>query len=188
MFAERGYDGTSFDAIASAADVSRAVLYDHFASKGDLHGALLRAETTRLLEHVAARVLDAPADMRLRLRAGVDGFFGFVETHPFAWRMIFRDPPSDPRVAAVHREIQEQATRAIATMLADGARQAELPVSAEEPRLLAFAEMLKVAQNSLAARWWDDRSLRREQLVDWVMAFCWDGLPSALIEATEATD
>ena len=185
LFAERGYDGTPLDAIASAAGVTRAVLYDHFSSKGDLHGALLRAETNRLLEHVAGRVLEAPDDMRLRLQAGVEGFFAFVETHPFAWRMIFRDPPSDPRVAAVHREIQEQATRAIAVMLADGARQVGLPVSAEEPRLRAFAEMLKVAQNSLAAMWWDDRSLRREQLVEWVMAFSWDGLPRALTEATD---
>ncbi len=32
LFAERGYDATPFEAIASAADVTRAVLYDHFPS------------------------------------------------------------------------------------------------------------------------------------------------------------
>jgi AcrR family transcriptional regulator len=183
LFAERGYDATSFEAVAEAAGVTRAVVYDHFASKADLQAGLLKAETERLLGYVGEAVAQAPASARERLRVGVEAFFGFVEEHPFAWRMIFRDPPADARIAAAHREIQSQATKAITAMLAEGARAEGAAVSGQEARLEAFAEMLKVAQNCLAARWWDDRSLRREQLVEWVLEFTWDGLAKALATA-----
>ena len=36
LFAERGYVATSFDAIAEAAGVGRATVFDHFASKAEL--------------------------------------------------------------------------------------------------------------------------------------------------------
>lgn len=180
LFAQKGYEATSLEAIAEAAGVSRAVLYDHFDSKAELQAALLRAETERLLTHVGGAVIQAPTSAYERLRVGVDAFFSFVEEHPFAWRMIFRDPPTDAHVAAAHHEIQSQATKAIAAMLAEGAQAEGVAVSGHEARLEAFAEMLKVAQNCLAARWWDDRSISREQLVEWTMEFTWDGLAKAL--------
>lgn len=180
LFADRGYDATTFEAIAEAGGITRAVLYDHFASKGDLHATLLRKETDRLLSAVGGAVADADESPEQRLRIGVAAFFAFVEEHPFAWRMIFRDPPGDARIAVVHREIQTRATKAIAAMLAEGARAEGVAVSGDEPRVEAFAEMLKVTQNCLAARWWDDRTLRREQLVDWVLEFAWEGLAQAL--------
>lgn len=183
LFAQQGYEATSLEAIAEAAGITRAVFYDHFRSKAELQAALLRAETDRLLMHVGSAVREAPASAYERLRVGVDAFFSFVEEHPFAWRMIFRDPPTDADVAAAHREIQAQATKAIAAMLAEGARAEGLRTSGGEARLEAFADMLKVAQNSLAARWWDDRSLRREQLVEWTLEFAWDGLAKALSAA-----
>src|SRR4051794_11250313 len=37
LFAQRGYEATTLEAVAGAADVSRAVVYDHFASKRQLH-------------------------------------------------------------------------------------------------------------------------------------------------------
>ena len=183
LFAARGYDGTTMEGIAEDSGVSRAVVYDHFSSKAELHATLLKSETDRLLGYVGHAVAEAPPTAEARLRAGVSAFFAFVEQHPFAWRMIFRDPPADLQIAAAHSEIQAQATSAIAAMLAEGARAEGLIIAGQEARIEAFAEMLKVAQNSLAARWWDDRTLGREQLTDWVLEFAWDGLARALTRA-----
>jgi AcrR family transcriptional regulator len=187
LFAERGYDGTSYEAIAESAGITRAVLYDHFPSKAALQATLLRTETERLLRHVQVAVLQRPGSPKQQLRAGVHAFFEFVEEHPFAWRMIFRDAPADPELASTHREIHQLATRTIAEMLAAGASTAGRRLAAEDPRVVAFAEMLKVAQNSLAARWWDERTLQREQLADWVVEFCWNGLERALARAPKAS-
>jgi AcrR family transcriptional regulator len=152
LFADRGYDGTTLEGIAEASGVSRAVVYEHFASKAELHAKLLKSETDRLLGYVGQSVAEAPPAAEARLRAGVSAFFVFVEEHPFARRMIFRDPPADALIAATHAEIQAQATRAIAAMLAEGARAEGVPVAGQEGCINAFAEMLKVAQNCLAAR------------------------------------
>ena len=43
VFAERGYDATSVGEIATAAGVTRTVLYDHFRSKRELY---LQADET----------------------------------------------------------------------------------------------------------------------------------------------
>jgi AcrR family transcriptional regulator len=183
LFAERGFESTSLEAIAQAAGITRPVIYDHFASKAELHIALLHKQTEQLLGSVGRAVAGAPDAPETRLRAGIAAFFAFVEEHPFAWRMIFRDPPADGDIAAAHRQIQDQATAAIAGWLAAGARAAGASAGpGDERRLEAFAEMLKVAQNSLAARWWEQRELDREQLVEWVVEFAWRGLESALAD------
>src|SRR3954469_14225112 len=54
LFLEHGYDGTSMEAVARAAGVSKPVVYDCFASKGKLFTALLRRERTRVLAQIAA--------------------------------------------------------------------------------------------------------------------------------------
>ena len=102
----------------------------------------------------------------MALAGGVDAFFEFVETHPYAWRMIFRDPPADPELVAVHRRIQDRASREIAAMLASF----DPPGSARSPtRLALVAEGLKAAINGLAAWWYDTptSSGRRSWLPRW---------------------
>src|SRR4030081_3886138 len=54
LFLEHGYDGTSMEAVARAAGVSKPVVYDCFASKEELFTALLRREETRVLGQIAA--------------------------------------------------------------------------------------------------------------------------------------
>src|ERR1700677_4714523 len=96
VFAERGYEGASMTEIARAGGVTAAVIYDHFASKQELHGALLEGQTDALLAHVGGAVGSAGPESEQRMRVGVDAFFEFVEVNPFAWRLIFRDPSADP--------------------------------------------------------------------------------------------
>ncbi|MFC4590865.1 TetR family transcriptional regulator [Sphaerisporangium corydalis] len=60
VFAERGYDGTRVADIAAAAGVSNGALYAHFASKGELLVAALRAHGPRLLADLLAADPDRP--------------------------------------------------------------------------------------------------------------------------------
>src|SRR4051812_7129008 len=92
LFAERGYDGASIDAIATAAGISAPVVYDHFASKRDLYRTLLERHTAALVEATTRPVEGTVEDL---LRTNVEAFFAFVEEHPEAWRILFRDPSPD---------------------------------------------------------------------------------------------
>jgi AcrR family transcriptional regulator len=176
VFAERGYEAASMEGIAEAAGITPAVIYDHFQSKAKLYVELLERQTAALLDHVGTALLTAPADAATRMRIGVDAFFAFVEKHRFTWRMLFRDPPSDPEVAAAYARLERQATAGIAAFIEAGAEDALAHYADRERALQMFAEALKAAQNGLAAWWYEHPEVPREEVVERLLEFCWVGL------------
>jgi AcrR family transcriptional regulator len=116
VFAERGYHGASIDEIARRSGVTPPVVYDHFASKLDLHRRLLERTRDELLqmwrEHLAG---DHPAEQRIP--RALDAWASYVEEHPYAPRMFFHETTGDPEIQAIHREVQAQARAALGTIL-----------------------------------------------------------------------
>jgi AcrR family transcriptional regulator len=163
-------------AIASAAGISPAVIYDHFASKAELHMTLLESQADKLLASVGAALAAARDDPQERLRLGVDAFFAFVEQQGFAWWLLFRDPPTDPTVAATYGRIQQGATLGIAAFIREGAPRALLDHPDADRDIEMFAQLVRTAQNGLAAWWYDHPEIPRAVLVDRVVEFCWVGL------------
>jgi AcrR family transcriptional regulator len=116
VFAARGYHGSSIDDIAQAAGVSKALIYEHFESKKELHASLLEVQSEELFVRLAsAAATGEPGEVRLR--AGVDAFLSFVEERREGWRVLFRDA-ADPDLARVLDELQAQATAAVAGLIA----------------------------------------------------------------------
>ena len=174
-FARRGYEAASLDVIARLSGVSKPVIYDHFASKQALHVALLEDQLQELMAHVAARVpQDAPAEVRLR--RGVEAFFGFVEDHPYAWRMLFREVAGETEVAEAHRRIQSAATGFSRGLLACEPFFAGWEGPGRERAFEMLAEMLKSGLNGLAAWWYEHPDVPREQLVEVATGYAWLGL------------
>src|SRR5215472_4995198 len=69
LFADRGYEGTSIEAVQQGAGVSRGSLYHHFAGKDALFEAVLEAIETRVGSEVIAAAEGTP-DPVSGLRAG----------------------------------------------------------------------------------------------------------------------
>ena len=92
LFAEHGYEGTSIEAVLSAAGVSRGALYHHFAGKEALFEAVVSAVseqvTVKLAETVqgCADPLDA---MRTAALAWID-----LAADPVIQRVVLVDAPS----------------------------------------------------------------------------------------------
>jgi AcrR family transcriptional regulator len=177
VFAERGYEAASLDEIAEAAEISKPVIYDHFESKKALHIELLELHAGEMLEFMTRRAISEETTEG-QLAAGLEAFLEFVETHPYAWRMIFRDPTAaDAEIEQAQRRVQLRATAAIAELagrhpaedLSDDELDHELSVE-------AFSQMLKTAANGLAAWWYEHRELPREAIVRMLMDFIWIGL------------
>lgn len=175
VIAERGYDAASLEEIAAAAGVSKAVLYDHFPSKAELQGELLRQNTEALMRFVAERVgaAEGPSE---RIRAGIEAFFEFVEGHAFAWRMIFRDPPSDPALSEACSDMHRQVTRGIAAMFRTEPEIASRIEGADPEQIEMLAEQLKMAMAGLAAWWYEHRHRTRDDMVAAVMNLAWIGM------------
>lgn len=102
LFAERGYRGTSMEAIAAAAGVTKPVVYECFPGKEPLFRALLEREEQRLLDAVAAAMPRAPRldDVEELLRGGLAALLSAAAAAPDSWRVIFESAHAgEPAVA-----------------------------------------------------------------------------------------
>jgi AcrR family transcriptional regulator len=92
LFAERGFDGTSIEAILDEAGVSRGSLYHHFASKEALFEAAFMAVEARIGEETARASLGAP-DVIAGLRAGSLEWMRLAGD-PIVQRVVLIDAPA----------------------------------------------------------------------------------------------
>src|SRR3954462_15880406 len=116
VFSRRGYNGASIDEIATAAGISKALIYEHFPSKRDLHVSLLERHTQDIFVRLA-QTADTKEPGDVRLRNGVNAFLVWAETHRDAFRLLFRDT-FEPEVVAVLDRLNYQATGEISALMA----------------------------------------------------------------------
>lgn len=90
LFLDRGYEGTSMDAVARAAGVTKPVVYACFDSKDDLFRSLLAREEERILAEVQGAFEDADlTDPETTLAEGLTGFLRAVDKSPEVYKLIF---------------------------------------------------------------------------------------------------
>jgi AcrR family transcriptional regulator len=159
LFAERGYAGTTLDDIAAAANVTKPMIYRHFESKKALHLALLAKHRNQLAARALAHYT-TEAPLESRLPAMLEAWFSYVEEHPYAWRMLFRDTTGDPDVQAFHREIQ--AWQRTNDMRIITEHLPSLPDAEVEP----LAEVMRSSLTGLALWWLEHPNVPRSVLVD----------------------
>lgn len=168
VFAERGYAAASIDEIARRSGVSAPILYDHFASKLDLHGRLLERTRDELLAMWReALAVEAPDGERFPL--AIDAWAGYVEANPYAARMFFRETTGDPKAIAVHERVLAESHTALAQIL--GGEQAGGPVELE-----MAAVVMRAGLTGLAVWWLDHPEMTREQIVATAVNVIWIGL------------
>jgi AcrR family transcriptional regulator len=174
VFASRGYHGSSIDEIAQAAGISKALIYEHFPSKKDLHVSLLALHVQELFDRLAANAgTEDPGDVRLR--NGLDAFLSWVEEQRGAFRMVFRDA-ADPEVADVVVRIQGQVTAAVAALMAAEPMVPAVSEEARERGIRMLAQQLTGGVQALALWWIDNPEVPRSAVLDSAMDFCWLGL------------
>jgi AcrR family transcriptional regulator len=173
VFAERGYHASSIDDIAREGGISKALIYEHFASKQDLYAELLEQHAGELFSALAEAISEAGRSASARLTVGFDAFYGFVEDHRVAWRMLFREA-TDPEAVAVLDRITAEVTGFVAGVIAEdpGVRRGD----ADSDGVQVIAQLLVGALQSLATWWSDHQDLPRERIVEMTMDFAWLGL------------
>src|SRR2546430_8902005 len=90
-FSLNGFHETSLEGVADRAGISKALIYEHFGSKRDLHEALLGRYVHHLLEQVITAIATAAPPER-RLHNSADAFLAWVEENREPWRLIVRNP------------------------------------------------------------------------------------------------
>ena len=168
LFGEHGFDGTRLDRVAAEAGVTKPVLYRHFADKTALYLALLERHREDLGSFAGA--IPPEGSLEERLRAVAEVWVAYVDTHRFAWKMLFRDRGGGPEVQAFRGEVHARARETLVALIRG---LAETPIPDRE--LAPLAELLSMGMASLVLWWMDDPGVERGTVVDTIVRV-WTGV------------
>jgi AcrR family transcriptional regulator len=183
VFAEHGYAGAKMQDIAARAGVVPSVLYDHFGSKRELHITLLELHAQQLRDRSLRRLEGASVEELVR--ASVTSYFEFVEEDPFMWRFLHQDPPADPEIAAVCREIADRGTADIADLIRFAAGDAKpvKGITVDEAAWI-LARATQSANHGVATWWYENQDVPRERVVELIFMLLWQGFDGMLKQAS----
>jgi AcrR family transcriptional regulator len=174
-FANRGYDATSLGEIASAAGVTRTVMYDHFPTKRALFLHVLATQHELMLTEIA-RGITSEGDPRDRMRATLASYLRFTREHPAARRLLLDPiPPGDPELDQVVRGYLDARADAISGLLSSDLENAGVNLGSTS-RPVIVAAVSGVADG--VAQWWGlHPHTPFDEVVDTAARLLWNGLP-----------
>jgi AcrR family transcriptional regulator len=178
LFAARGYPGAAIEEIARRAGVTPPVVYDHFSSKIDLYRQLLEAHFARL-RGIWGRNLPGPESSSARVSRSFDAWFSYVEQHPAAAKMLFREPSGGGEAEAVHREVSAASRSQVMQLFAAEPGSVSLTGSLVGPGLEMAWVVLRGVLQGLALWWVEHPQVPREQVVATAMNSLWIGFERA---------
>jgi TetR/AcrR family transcriptional regulator of autoinduction and epiphytic fitness len=175
LLAEKGFESMTVDEVAASVGIAKASLYKHFPSKEDLAAAAMVRVMQRTLDFLASVPAEGQADRQAARRGALghggpagrrDAFAAAPELHPA------RRADEQPRLPRPPGDDQRQARRLDPGRA--GRRHAE-PEAAGDCRALHAVR----ARLRSGARVPQGRRLQSdEQIVELVLATCFDGLAS----------
>lgn len=148
--------------MAAAAEVTKPIVYRHFASKKALYLALLTKHEDDLptfFERVAGVAADVPADDLVRTI--LEHWLDYVRENQHAWVMLFRDSSGDEEIKRVRLRVSARAREVMAAFIAHRAGD-----RIAEDEVVPTAEMLTSGLAGLALWWTDHPDVPKETLVD----------------------
>ena len=173
VFGEHGYEHVRIDDVAAAAGISKALIYEHFASKQELYIELMNNAAMEMLGLLVEAASAPGMEGALRMENAAAAGFLYVQDHPHAFHMFVRDV-TDPEIS----ERQEALRRSAVTAMSD-VMEMEPPETREgmtRQHTEQLAEMIVAGYYALA-----DWSLRNpdfplEEVVRSMLQFMWLGL------------
>jgi AcrR family transcriptional regulator len=177
-FADGGFNETSLETVAARAGVSKALIYEHFKSKRELHQALLETYVLEMLVRITGAIAGAES-AEDRLRAGLEGFLAFVEDSRDAWRMLIRNR-ANADVSDFFERLFAEVAEMVGGLMASDFPESALPEGAEFELVVEATARQLMGSITAIADWWDEnRGVPRAQVLAMVMEFAWVGLERA---------
>ena len=170
LFAEKGFEGTSVEEIASRADVSKPVVYEHFGGKEGLYAVIVDREVQALLDALTGALSKRGHPKQLVERAAL-ALLGYIEDSPDGFRILVRDSP----VA--------QATGTFSSLIGDVATQVEGLLAHQfvkrglDPSVAPIYSQMLVGQVALTGQHWAEvREPSKQVVAAHLVNLAWNGL------------
>jgi AcrR family transcriptional regulator len=170
LFAARGFDATTIEAITEAAGVSRRTFFRYFEAKEDVIIEFLDELGVRLCADLAARPQDEPPGVAIR--GGMDVFLDAFREHPEKSLVLARMTLETPPLRARYLDRLDGWRACLTTELAARARVD--PADDMGPALAAAVAL--AAFDTAMIRWIRDGGGDLGELVDQAFARCADAL------------
>ncbi|HWI72331.1 MAG TPA: TetR/AcrR family transcriptional regulator [Baekduia sp.] len=145
VFGRESFQAASMEEIAKRSGITKALLYQYFASKEGLYEACVERGRARLFAALA-EATDAAEPGRARLVAFVEGYFDYVEANRHSWWLLYGETSS----VAVNA-MRERNAELIAELVAADAATAGRAVDADALAVLAHS---LVGAGEQVGRWW----------------------------------
>ena len=169
LFAERGFDGTSIEEIATRAEVSKPVVYEHFGGKEGIYAVVVDREVRQLLEMMhAALTAGHPREL---LEQAAFALLDYVEQSSDGFRILVRDSPLGSASGSFVSIISDIASRVEHILAAEFRQRGYDPKNAP-----MYAQML-VGMVGTTGQWWlDARKPDKVEVAAHLCNLAWNGL------------
>ncbi|MEZ0106467.1 AcrR family transcriptional regulator [Catenulispora sp. EB89] len=169
LFAERGFDATSVEEIATKAGVSKPVVYEHFGGKEGLYAVVVDREMAKLLSMVTTGLTGEHA--RELLEQAAFALLDYIESSTDGFRILVRDSPVTT------------STGNFASLISDIASQVEDLLGVHfmhrgyDPKLAPMYAQMLVGMVALTGQWWlDVRKPPKAEVAAHLVNLAWNGL------------
>lgn len=177
-FGRRGFHLTQMEHVAAAAQVSKALLYQHFTSKEELFAEITAAIVGELTERLNTAVL-AQQDSLDGIRAMVRVLFDYATEEPGAWPLVVRHLDK-PEVGDDLRELRERLGTAFADLLLRRRRAdpslSPAALAANERRARLLVPLMYGSMLSMVSWWLEHPDTSRDKAEGMAVEFIWLGL------------
>ncbi|HJK93824.1 MAG TPA: TetR/AcrR family transcriptional regulator [Polyangiaceae bacterium LLY-WYZ-15_(1-7)] len=169
VFAERGYEPVSVEEIASAAGVSKPVVYEHFGGKEGLYAVVVDREMERVVATISEAIVEGSP--RERAEAAIVAFLEYVRNEPAGFAVLCHDAPtavSGGRLASLLSTVASRVEKVFAASFQD---------AGFDPKYAAIYAQALIGMVTYVGRWWVDHpELPADKVAEHLAALSWMGL------------
>jgi AcrR family transcriptional regulator len=181
LFASRGFEGTSVEEIATRAQVSKPVVYEHFGGKEGLYAVVVDREVRTLLDGIRGSLTSGR--QRELIEQAALALLDYIEHNTDGFRILARDSSVG------------STSGSFATILSDIASQVEGILSDEfkrrglDPKTAPMYAQMLVGMVALTGQWWlDARRPKRPEVAAHLVNLAWNGLSGLEAKPRLVTD
>ena len=179
LFATKGFESVTIEEIASHADVSKPVIYEHFGgveiegkgygAKEALYAIIVDREIASLLSTIEKALNDDHP--RIMLEQAAVGFLTYIEDHSEGFHILVRDSPVGMASGSLSSLITDIAIR-VQHLLASEFKRRKL-----NPKLAALYAQSLVGMVALTGQWWlETRKPSKDEVAANLVNLAWNGL------------
>ena len=170
VFAEKGYEATSVEEIASRAKVSKPIVYEHFGGKEGLYAVVVDRE----MEYVIGVISEAlsAGSPRERAEQAALAFLTWVKDRPDGFAVLTHDAPTAVLSSGGFSSLLNEVAERVSDVFAEAFKQAGY-----DPDVAPIYAHALIGMVTLVGQWWSVvRKPSVEKVASHIVALAWMGL------------